>query len=150
MICSNVTCRAASVDKTSTAKTDSVSHISGDWPILSCVVRGCKTWWKLNNFLENAVVSFSSGLRRWRHQEPPKEVTSHSIRTDDTLVLYFISAICQSSRIVQCPLSDSQTCSSLAHVLSFLLWRITVQSSWRYCHIANAVSFLKVWEEWGP
>ena len=137
--CRNVNCRAAYVDKTSTSKTDSASHISDDWPILSCVVWGYITWWKLNNFSEKDTVFFSSGLRRWRHQEPPKEVTSHSIRTDNTFVLYFISAICQSSHMVQCPLSDSQTYSSQIHVLWFLLWRITVQSSWRYCYIANAV-----------
>ena len=92
MIYLNVNCRAASVDKTSTAKIDSASHIADDWPILSCAVWGCITWWKLNNFSEKASVSFSSGLRRWRHKERPKEVASHSIRTDDTLVLYFIRA----------------------------------------------------------
>jgi len=150
MICSNVTCRTASVDKASTAKTHSLSHISDDWPILSCVVRGCITWWKLNNFSEKAAVSFSSSLRRWRHQEPPKEVASHSIRTDDTLVLYLISAIYQSCQMVQCRLSASQTCSSLVHVLWFLLWRTTVHTSWRHCYIANTCSFLNVWEEGAP
>jgi hypothetical protein len=38
----------------------------------------------------------------------------------------FISVVCQSPQMAHCPLSDSRTCSSLAHVVWFLLWRSTV------------------------
>jgi len=41
---------------------------------------------------------------------------------------HFISAVCQSPQMAQCPLSDSWTCSNLAHVLWFLLWRTTAYS----------------------
>jgi len=140
MIYCNVTCLTASVDKTNTAKTHSASHISHDWPILSYVVRGCITWWKLKDFSEKAAVSFSSSLRRWRHQKPPKAsgVAFHKNRRYTRTVLYQRNLPILSDGSVPLEWQLDMLQSSTRAVSSAV-----AHDSWRYCYIADASSFLK-------